>query len=203
MKQIVFLLLLISNYWCFAAEKSIWKTARETEQLKLQYRWIDSTDTREVRILFSVKANHNQIINCIREPDLAKQWAIGVKDYKVYALAPDSWISYCLYNIPRPFTAQDLITRYEVVKEPPGVMIRITAQPDYLDMVAGVNRQQNYSGKWILKETRNGITPIQFYSISFTKPIFPRFVQDPITQRMLIRSFEEFIRLSENEKVKK
>lgn len=203
MKQIVFLLLLISN-WSFADEETTWKTARETELLKLQYRWInvdDSMNTRELRILFSVKANYHQIINCIRDPKLAKQWSVGVKACKVYDQTQNKWISYCLYNIPKPFHAQDLVTLYEIVNESSEVVIKITAQPDYLDRVPGVNRQQNYVGKWILKETLNGITQIQFYSISFTKPIFPRFVQDPITQRMLIRSFEEFIKLSENEKV--
>ena len=202
MRQIVFLVLLISNC-SYAGETSNWQTARETEQLKLQYRWIDSIDTREVRILFSVRANHNQIINCIRDPQLAKQWAVGVKDYRVYDMSPDRWIAYSLYKIPKPFAAQDLITRYKIVNESSEVKITITALPDYLERISGVNRQQNYSGKWILKETQNGITQIQFYSISYTKPLVPRFMQDPITQRVLIRSFEEFIKLSENEKAEK
>ncbi len=202
MRQIVFLVLLISNL-SFAGEKSKWKTARETGQLKLQYRWIDSIDTRELRIMFTVNANHNQIKNCIREPDLAKQWAVGVKDYRIYDLTSDKWIAYCLYNIPEPFATQDLVTRYEIVNESPEIMIKITAQPDYLDLVPGVSRQQNYSGKWILKETVNGTTQIQFYSISFMKPILPRFLQDLITQRMLIQSFEKFIMLTENESKRK
>ncbi len=202
MRQFVFLILLISNC-SYAGETSNWQTARETEQLKLQYRWIDSIDTREVRILFSVKANHNQIINCIRNPRLAKQWAVGVKDYRVYDMSPDKWIAYSLYKIPKPFADQDLITRYEIVNESSEVKITITALSDYLERISGVNRQQNYSGKWILKETQNGITQIQFYSISYTKPLVPRFMQDPITQRVLIRSFEEFIKLSENEEAEK
>ena len=202
MRQIVFLVLLISNC-SYAGETSNWQTVRETEQLKLQYRWIDSIDTREVRILFSVKANHNQIINCIRDPRLAIQWAVGVKDYRIYDMSPDRWIAYSLYNIPKPFADQDLITRYEIVNESSEVKITITALPDYLERISGVNRQQNYSGKWILKETQNGITQIQFYSISYTKPLVPRFMQDPITQRVLIRSFEEFIKLSENETAEK
>nr|WP_320022785.1 hypothetical protein [uncultured Draconibacterium sp.] len=152
MRQIVFLVLLISNC-SYAGDKVDWKTAKETEQLKLQYRWIDSIDTREVRILFSVKVNHNQIINCIRDPQLAKQWAVGVKDYRIYDMSPDRWIAYSLYKIPKPFADQDLITRYEIVNESSEVKITITALPDYLERISGVNRQQNYSGKWILKET--------------------------------------------------
>ena len=202
MRQFVFLILLVNNC-SYAGETSNWRTARETEQLKLQYRWIDSIDTREVRILFSVKANHNQIINCIRAPRLVKRWTVGVKDYRIYDMNPDRWIAYSLYNIPKPFAAQDLITRYEIVNESSEVKITITALPDYLEPISGVNRQQNYSGKWILKETQNGITQIQFYSISYTKPLVPRFMQDPITQRVLIRSFEEFIKLSENEEAEK
>ena len=131
---------------------------------------------------------------------MAKQWSVGIKDYRINDLTLNKRIAYCLYNIPELFTAQNLITRYEIVKESPKVIIKITTQPDYLDLAPDANRQQNYSGKWILKENLNETTQIQFYSISFMKPTLPRFLQDLITQRMLIQSFEKFIMLTENER---
>ncbi len=77
------------------------------------------------------------------------------------------------------------------------------AMPEYLPHIKGVERMNNYSGYWLLEDIGRNKTMVKFQSTSFTKPVFPRIIQDPILQQMLINSFETLIKLSENEPIAK
>ena len=183
-----------------------WETRRRSKNVELQYRWIQGKENekvREMRAIFEVEASHEVIIDHLREGDKVILWLAGVKTYRIYPQTDKSWIVYNLYDIPRPLKQQDLVTLCWLKKERHATVLHITAMPDLIRFKPNVRRLENYTGKWILHPCINGKTKVEFYNISYTKPIVPRFIQDPIIQRILLNSFEKLKSLSENESAEK
>lgn len=179
---------------------SVWKTAKKNNGIIIQYRWVnigDTLKTREIRSLFTIKATHDEIINNLNDHSRLTKWNSGIKICKVYGKTEKEWITYTMYNIPRPLKQQDLVTRYSVTEADGKVTIDMKAVPEYVKHIKGVQRQENYKGKWRLYPTRYGKTLVEFSSVSFSKPMLPRFIQDPILQHMFVKSFAKLRELSE------
>jgi len=206
MKTLIFLLCILS-YPSFAQQVlSQWETARKSETVELQYRWVrlgDTLKTRELRALFNVGAPVAEIVKSLNTESDYQNWSVGVKRCQKIDQSGNSWIMYSLFDIPRPFKQQDLITKYTVEQTRNETLIKMEAMPEYLPHIKGVERMNNYSGYWLLEDIGRNKTMVKFHSTSFTKPVFPRFIQDPILQQMLINSFETLIKLSENEPIAK
>lgn len=206
MRTLIFLLCTLS-YPSFAQEVlSDWETARKSETVELQYRWIrvgDTLKTRELRALFNISAPVAEIVKSLNTESDFQNWSEGVERCQKIDQSGNGWIMYSLFDIPRPFKQQDLVTKYTVEQIGNQTIIKIEVLPEYLPQVKGVERMNNYSGYWLLEDIGFNQTMVKFHSTSFTKPVFPRFIQDPVLQRMLINSFETLIKLSENEPIAK
>lgn len=202
MKCLLFLPFLFSGGITGHEALSPWETARKSDKVVLQYRWLnvgDSLKTREMRILFSVRAPHGNVVRNLKEAKQVKEWSIGLREFKTYNVSDNSWVAYSLYDIPRPFPQQDLVTAYKVYNQRGNTVINISAMPGFKEKLPQVKRLEHFKGKWVLHPATNGETPVEFYSISYTAPMLPRFIQDPILQRLLIRSIETFICIAEQE----
>lgn len=206
MRTLIFLLCILS-YPSFAQQVlSHWETARKSETVELQYRWVrvgDTLKTRELRTLFNVDAPVEAIVKNLSTESDFQNWSVGLKHCKKIEHSNNGWIMYSLFDIPRPFAQQDLIAKYTVEEIGKKTIIRIEALPEYLPQKKDVVRMNNYSGYWLLEDIGYNKTMVKFHSTSFTKPVLPRFIQDPVLQRMLINSFETLIKLSENESIAK
>lgn len=206
MKALIILLSFLS-YPTFSQEiLSEWKSARKNENVELQYRWVcigDTLKTRELRALFSVNATAEAIINNLNTESNFQNWSVGVRRCKNIEQTAIGWIMYSLYDIPIPFKQQDLIAKYTVEQHLNRTVVTIESLPNYFPPEKDITRINNYSGYWILESVNDNRTHVMFHSTSYTKPMFPRFIQDPILQRMLIKSFETLINQFENEAIAK
>jgi len=209
LKQMVKLLFLLStlSYSLFGHKViSEWETAKKTESVELQYRWVnvgDSLKTRELRALLTINASIGSIVKNLHTEKNYQQWSVGVENCKTYEKSGNGWVMYTLFDIPKPFTQQDLIARYTIEKDGNRTVIKVESIPEYLPVKNGISRMKNYLGCWVFEAVSGNCSHITFYSTSFTKPMFPRFIQDPIIQRMLVKSFESLIKMSENEYLEK
>ena len=181
---------------------SDWETARTSETVELQYRWLklgDTLKTRELRSIFTVNASIDAIVTQLSTASDFESWSARIKKCETYEKSDDGWIMYSYFDIPKPFKQRDLVARYSFHTEGSKTIINVEAIPEYLPELKKVHRMKNYSGYWILEQNGKHKTDVKFHSTSFSKPVLPRFIMDPIIQRMLIRSFEKLINLSENE----
>ncbi len=206
MRTLIFLLCILS-YPSFAQQVlSNWETAIKSETVELQYRWIrvgDTLKTRELRTFFNVDAPVVAIVKNLSTESDFQNWSVGVERCQKIDQSSNGWIMYSLFDIPRPFKQRDLITKYTVEQFGNQTIIKMEALPEILPHIKGVERMNNYSGYWLLEDIGYNKTMVKFHSTSFTRPVFPRFIQDPVLQRMLINSFETLIKLSENEPIAK
>ena len=172
-----------------------WKLAKQSEDIEISYRNVkvgDTLKTRQMRMTFTVSSDTETLIDMFKDSEKLSAWTAGAEKCKVLNDETDStWMTYTLYNIPWPFEQKDLITRYNLIETESATIINLSSVPQLLPSYEGVSRLEKFEGYWKFTELSNGNTEVEFVTISFTKPIVPRFIQDPIIQRVLINSVNE------------
>ena len=176
-----------------------WELARETGDISIYYRWIlnDTIKTREMRAQFVIDANITQILSQFSEPENYYSWAVGIKECEIKKFDENNWVTYTLMNYPWPFKQKDLVTRHLVRISENETVVSIYAEPGFFAEKEGIERMQNYLGEWKFNTNKSGSTAVDYRVVSFTKPIFPRFIQDPVIQKLFIDSFQDLKQLAE------
>ena len=181
--------------------KTEWYLATKSEGISLYYRWItlgDSIRSREMKAEFTIDAEIPEILSHFSNTESYKNWAAGIKKCSIKKISDSVWFTHTVMNYPWPFKQKDLVTRHLVEQHGLNATIEIEAAPDFFSETNGIERMKNYQGTWFFSVIKNGSTKVDYRVISFTKPIFPRFVQDPIVQKLSIESFVDLKQLAEN-----
>ena len=202
MKRIISILPIIAVFYLNSGFTTIseWDTKSQTEKIKLQYRWVKTSDNREMRefrAVLKVTSDVSSIIRNINEEDRLLQWTAKSKQCKIYGKTEKKWITYTLFDIPKPFSQRDLVLKHTLSNENGKLIIKLEPLPDYLPKQDNVTRMDEYLGYWIITPESDHAFRVEFYYTSTKKPIIPRFIMDPILQKMLMESFSKLIKLSE------
>jgi hypothetical protein len=186
------------------ARSSGWETLKQDKGVTLSNRWLlfgDSVKTREIAIQFVADANIEQVLANLTKPERMVAWNNRVRSIDVLRNQGSTWITHTVYDIPYPFSQQDLVVQNVMTKDHQKTIILLSALPDYIAPLKNVTRQQLYFGKWELNPLDNGATEVKFSAVSFSKSGVPRFIRDPVVQNMLFNSFLSLKQLSSSEEV--
>jgi len=171
-----------------------WKVANQSGDFQVSYRYImvgDTLKTREMRVSFSVQAEPDSIIKLFNDANNFYKWSAGIEECEIIQSDSAPWVMYNLYDVPWPFKQRDLITEYKLVNSDTKTTLVMTGKPDLLPEYEDVIRMKLYEGYWSFEPLQNGLTHVEFHTISFTDPIIPRFLQDPVLQKTFIRSMNK------------
>jgi len=176
-----------------------WKTAKKSKDIKISYRFVevgDTLKTRQMRITFLVDAEPERIIELLKEPKNGEKWFSGTEKFQLLEDNENTWTTYNLYKNIWPFEQNDIITDYSLIRSDSSITLLMSGNPDFSPHLENIKRLENYEGRWIFKRLENGQTRVEFYTIAFTKPIMPRFIQDPIIQKIFIDSINKLRNLA-------
>lgn len=180
-----------------------WKLVKQSENIDISYRNVkvgDTLETRQMKMTFSVSSDTKTLINLFKDSEKLSAWTAGAEKCTVLMGESDTaWMTYTLYNIPWPFEKKDLITKYVLTETDEATVLNLRSAPQQLPIYQNVSRLENFEACWKFTELGNGITEVEFVSISFTKPLVPRFIQDPIIQGILIDSIKELKKLAKQQ----
>lgn len=180
-----------------------WEILKQDNEVTLRSRWLtfgDSLKTREISSHFVVDADIQSVLVHLILPEKVMVWNYGIKSMKLLKHEGYTWITHSVYDIPYPFSQQDLVVKNILIKENQKVIILLSALPDYIAPLSNVNRQRLYFGKWELNPLDNGTTEVSFSAISFSNSGIPRIIRDPIIQNKLFHSFSLLKELSSETK---
>lgn len=183
-----------------SSEKAEWQLSKKSKDISLFYRWIElgnNSKTREMKVEFTINAEISEILSYFRNAKSYESWAAGIKKCNIERTSDSIWYTHTVMNYPFPFKQKDLVTRHLVVCNGVSATIEVEAAPDYFSEIEGIERMKDYQGIWYFSTAKNGSTAVEYRVISFTNPIFPRFVQDPIVQKICVDSFIELKQLAE------
>ncbi|MFW5687839.1 MAG: hypothetical protein ACOCXV_02825 [Bacteroidota bacterium] len=174
-----------------------WETIKRDRGVTMRSRWLsfgDSVKTREISSQFVVNADIERVIDYLVHPEKLLAWNDEVRSLKILKQEGSTCITHTVYDIPHPFSQQDLVSKNVLINNRDKTIIIMSALPSYIPPLRNVTRQQLYFGQWELRPLTNGTIQVHFSAISFSKSSIPRIIRDPIIQNRL---FQSFVRLKE------
>jgi hypothetical protein len=180
--------------------KSEWNLAKKSNGISLYYRWItmgDSIRTREMKAGFTIYSGISAVLKQFSNSESYKTWAAGIKKCNIEKTSDSVWFTHTVMNYPWPLKQKDLVTRYFVQQTNLKAIIKIEAAPEYYSEIKGIERIKNHHGTWYFFTGEKGETKVDYRVILYTKPAFPRFIQDPVVQKLCIDSFADLKYLAE------
>lgn len=167
-----------------------WEELTSEHGVKTYVRWLCKDDVKSVRERkgeFTVECTVDKAAGILTDPSATKKWMAGVSEnYKISQTSEAVWHTYTLFNVPWPFDKRALISAYELkhITNSKNLIISITSSESPINNKQDVQYLTNYKAKWIVKEIDLKQVQISFSAISNDPPIFPRYIQDPVIERM-------------------
>ena len=167
-----------------------WKLVKRSNDIILYERWIplpDSRKTRERKGVFYVSNSIDEIVNLVVNENGIKSWMPKVQESKSLAeINQNQQIIYLFFNAPWPFKDKDLVAKI-TVKETSGeqvIAIHYSAISNYIPLNENAERLTSYEATWTITSEKNGLTEVAFTAYSDTPLVAPRWIQDPITEKL-------------------
>jgi hypothetical protein len=176
------------------AKKGKWKQAQDQDGIRIYYRDLelfDSLETREMSLKLGVSGTIESILSQLKQPVKLKSWNDGIRSAEMLRDNNDNWVLHTVYKIPWPFSQQDMVSEYSIEQGKDTVLISSKSVPDFIKPIKGVTREGYNLSQWLITSKNNGLFEIKFSAISLTNSSIPRWIKDPLLQRMLIKSFKK------------
>jgi hypothetical protein len=167
-----------------------WEEVRNNNGVVTYVRWLhrtDGTKTRERMGDLKADCSLKKTVEVLTDPEETKKWMSGVSENYLLSKSNSSeWYTYTLYSIPWPFDKRDLVSSFSLRNNPGNktVIINITSKADQIPVKQGIERLKDYKATWTITEITPQKVHIVFSAMSNTPPMFPRYIQDPIIEKM-------------------
>lgn len=173
-----------------------WEFVEIKEDIAIYERWIQTDKdhkTRERKGEFQLNTEIEFPISLIRDEYEVPKWMNSAKSVEIIEDSGTSWISYITFEAPWPFKQRDLVAEFylhmDLFNEK--TIITVKAIPSLLPNKEDVIRIESYNASWEFQKNTSGLNAV-FKAMSDTPPIVPRWIQDPITQKMFWESLDNF-----------
>lgn len=173
------------------AEKGTWKTVQQKDGITIKYRSLiisDSLKTRELSASFITSTVKDSVLSYLKFPSKIKLWNSNFKEISILEDNESHWISHTIYNIPYPFSQQDLVAENRFFHKGFSTLISSRAIPNYMQPLKNHSREKFHLAEWKLTTLSNTETLLTYSVVSIAKSNIPRFIKDPIIQNKLLNS---------------
>jgi len=173
-----------------------WNFVEERGEIIIYERWVHISEdhkTRERKGEFSVKSPVSEVLYTIRNSNELLSWMPSAISINVIECSENMWVSHILFDAPWPFKQRDLIAEYSIYRDSVDshVLITVEAKPELLSKQEEVVRIESLIASWEIYETESDLEVV-YSALSDTPPVVPRWIQDPITQKMFWESLNNF-----------
>ena len=172
------------------APEPTWEMVDQDDILTIYERWItlpDGRKTRERKGEFYTDNHPNEIVPLVASASGIKHWMRGVEESREIDLPQTgNKTVYILFNAPWPFKNRDLVTEIRTIDncDEGCTDIFFSARGDMLPEYKNVIRMLSYESHWQLISASNCLTKVSFSAYSYTEPVVPRWIQDPVTEKL-------------------
>ena len=167
-----------------------WQEARNSNGVKSYVRWLmrdEKITYRERRGEMDIRCTHQEAVKVLSNPQYTPEWMAGIEESRFLGNpGKNEWYTYTVFSMPWPFNKRDLVSLNKVASDPiKGIAhIEMNCKEDYLPLQKDILRLTDYKAHWkIVKINENNIH-ITFIAESSTPPAFPRYIQDPVIEKL-------------------
>ena len=134
-----------------------------------------------------IGCSFQEAVRIISDAKNTNQWMSGIDESKNLNIAnKNEWYTYTIFSIPWPFSKRDLVSLNQLTADPVrGITtINVFCKEKYLPMKPDILRLEDYTAQWKITKTGENSIHLTFLAASSSPPAFPRYIQDPVIERM-------------------
>lgn len=147
---------------------------------------------REIKATFHVKADSYAAVALIKDAARGRQWNKNTKAYEIVRENDSLWFGYIQYDLPWPVSNQDCVLQYNQNDSDKAVLVEFQdADHPSFPLRKKIQRIPEISGKWIFRESDNGIS-VEYYISTTPSNSLPTWLTDPIIRNNLIETLTIF-----------
>jgi len=186
----------------FAAEvtkaggKADWVLVNDESGIKVFERWVDegkNTKVKERSGKMTLNCSIDDIINVISDVSKTHVWMSYVEKSNVLKRSNENeWFVYTLLNAPWPFGRQDMVSKYQVIRDDSkhSARILITRDMNLYPKQKGIDRLDTFNAYWELSAGENNTVNVTFTTKSTEPPKYPAWIQDPVVRKVFLSNLE-------------
>lgn len=162
-----------------------WELVKSNKGVKVYSQWVtlyDGYKTRRLKGEFQVRMPLPDLVAFLMDGSNVKNWMVGVSESYNLKVMDETSYSYAKFDIPWPFDDQDLVVENKL-EFPAGrdtALISLTGCPEMVPLVGGLKRMENFNAYWKVVRLSSSVCSVEYAAFSRSKPVAPRWVQDPI-----------------------
>lgn len=142
-----------------------WELKKEKNDIKVYIRESAGSSINEVRVVASVKASIEELVEVVYDIDSYPEWVSNMKSAEILETVSKREIYYYFEaEVPWPFSNRDDVMRFtmEENSKTGGVTINFTGNPDYIPEKKKIVRLRKNQGHWKFTPMKNGKTEIDY-----------------------------------------
>jgi hypothetical protein len=114
--------------------------------------------------------------------------------------AKNEWYTYTVFSIPWPFNKRDLVSLNRIMEDPfKGISsIDVMCRDKYVPVKPDIVRLTDYRAQWKISKLTDSKIHITFTAESSTPPAFPRYIQDPVIEKIFHNNLVRLKKLLES-----
>lgn len=194
-------ILQILTVWMFASSFSVypgdtdkkngqWIEARTSDGLKTYYRWgktKEGNPFRERKGEMEIMCSLHDALKVLSDPQRTSEWMYGIEESKMLERpANNEWYTYTLFSMPWPFNQRDMVSLNRIMHETSlGITtIEVICRENHIPPNDEVIRLTDYRAQWRIADKGPNKIYLVFTAASSTPPAFPRYIQDPVIEKL-------------------
>lgn len=188
---------MLGPYINHAQEEKDWKDSKTEDGITISYRWLNDpkyTDTREMKVVFDIRASVKRIIEHFKDADKLGNWFLLCEQCSIELITDNTWQTYMVFDLPWPYKSKDLVTRNQCLFTNHSVIIKSESSPNSIKPFPGRNRILGYQAQWTFVPASDQLTRVTYTTITYDKTEIPRFLSDPLLQNSFIKSIQHLRR---------
>jgi hypothetical protein len=117
--------------------------------------------------------------------------AESVKRIKI--INQNEWVVYTIIDTPWPFSRQDMVTKYKVIKLSSNIIkVKIEQASSLLPKKEDMDRLDTFTAEWVIIPTDKNTVKVSFTTLSTKPPKYPSWAQDPVVRRVFASNMRNF-----------
>ena len=198
MNYLPYILILPFYFFCPPTDFESWRLAVDKKGVKIFYKpiKIDQRKARSMRINLFASTSNEEIIDAVKYEQQLKEWMPNLESSIILEETDESWIAFQTFNFPWPFEKKYCQVEYRIIRSNEDVL-RI--ESERIEPTMDIQAYKKYGEMdyfisiWEANSTeKESPTQISYQSTSHAVPKLPRWIQDPIIQKVLVGSFVQF-----------
>jgi len=201
------LLFLLSNIIVFysfsvhsalAGDASKWVLVANNDGIEVMERWVTNDKNVKVRERsgrMNLNCSVEEILALISDASKTHLWMDNVESVTVIkTVSPVEWYVQTNLDAPWPFGKQDMVSKYEVCKDPTNsdVIVYISPNNNLLPKKTDCNRLDTFYAKWEIMPSDKGKVKVIFTTKSTIPPEYPAWAQDPVVRKVFFANLRNF-----------